>query len=85
MFITKNCYCDFLLQLIPNSVLYENWTTVYDDHFEIPKETRDVLEKKGHVLAPIAGGMISQFIVQESDGKLVAVSDPRKGGFPSGY
>nr|VDD41154.1 unnamed protein product [Brassica oleracea] len=72
-------------QLIPNSVLYENWTTVYDDHFEIPKETRDVLEKKGHVLAPIAGGMISQFIVQESDGKLVAVSDPRKGGFPSGY
>ncbi|CAN7082548.1 unnamed protein product [Brassica oleracea var. botrytis] len=72
-------------QLIPNSVLYENWTTVYDDHFEIPKETRDVLEKKGHVLAPIAGGMISQFIVQESYGKLVAVSDPRKGGFPSGY
>ncbi|CAF2091773.1 unnamed protein product [Brassica napus] len=72
-------------QLIPNRVLYENWTTVYDDHFEIPKETRDVLEKKGHVLAPIAGGMISQFIVQESDGKLVAVSDPRKGGFPSGY
>ncbi|XP_013591011.1 PREDICTED: gamma-glutamyltranspeptidase 1-like [Brassica oleracea var. oleracea] len=72
-------------QLIPNSVKYENWTTAYNDHFEIPKRTRHVLEKKGHVLTPFAGGTISQFIVQESDGKLVAVSDPRKGGFPSGY
>ncbi|CAH2075998.1 unnamed protein product [Thlaspi arvense] len=78
-------------QLIPNQISYENWTTVYDDHFEIPKETRDVLEKKGHVLTPIAGGTISQFIIEESGGHsngksmLVAVSDPRKGGFPSGY
>jgi len=50
-----------------------------------------VLEKKGHVLSPIAGGTIAQFIVQESGensggrSELVAVSDPRKGGFPSGY
>lgn len=79
------------MQLIPNKASYENWTTVYNDHFEIPEETRLVLEKKGHVLMPIAGGTISQFIVEESDGssggmsKLVAVSDPRKGGFPSGY
>ncbi|ESQ28763.1 hypothetical protein EUTSA_v10019745mg [Eutrema salsugineum] len=74
-------------QLIPNRVSYENWTTAYNDHFEIPKETRHVLEKKGHVLTPLPGGTISQFIVEESGGrsKLVAVSDPRKGGFPSGY
>ncbi|CAA0326579.1 unnamed protein product [Arabidopsis thaliana] len=78
-------------QLIPNIVLYENWTTVFSDHFEIPKETRVVLEKKGHVLTPFPGGTIVQFIVQESGASsggmsdLVAVSDPRKGGFPSGY
>ncbi|KAL9289695.1 putative aminoacyltransferase, Glutathione hydrolase [Arabidopsis thaliana] len=78
-------------QLIPNKASYENWTTVYSDHFEIPEEIRLVLEKKGQVLTPIAGGTISQLIVEESDGKsggiskLVAVSDPRKGGFPSGY
>ncbi|XP_009126140.1 glutathione hydrolase 1 isoform X1 [Brassica rapa] len=78
-------------QLIPNRVSFENWTTVFNDHFEVPKETRIVLEKKGHVLTPTAGGTIAQFIVEESDGnaggmsKLVAVSDPRKGGFPSGY
>ncbi|ESQ28247.1 hypothetical protein EUTSA_v10019543mg [Eutrema salsugineum] len=78
-------------QLIPNIVSYENWTTVFSGHFEIPKETRVVLEKKGHVLAPITGGTIAQFIVQESGAnssgmsELVAVSDPRKGGFPSGY
>ncbi|CAD5316777.1 unnamed protein product [Arabidopsis thaliana] len=78
-------------ELIPNIVLYENWTTVFSDHFEIPKETRVVLEKKGHVLTPFPGGTIVQFIVQESGASsggmsdLVAVSDPRKGGFPSGY
>ncbi|KAL1190312.1 Glutathione hydrolase 1 [Cardamine amara subsp. amara] len=78
-------------QLIPNRVSYENWTTVFNDHFEIPKKTRVVLEKKGHVLTPLAGGTIAQFIVQESGensggrSELVAVSDPRKGGFPSGY
>ncbi|CAG7898934.1 unnamed protein product, partial [Brassica rapa] len=78
-------------QLIPNRISYEDWKTVYDDHFELPKETRDVLEKKGHVLTPIADGAISQLIVVESGGnsngtsRLVAVSDPRKGGFPSGY
>ncbi|CAN8276098.1 unnamed protein product [Cochlearia groenlandica] len=78
-------------KLIPNNVLYENWTTAYNEHFEIPKETRHVLAKKGHILTPFPGGTISQFIVQESDenrdgmSKLVAVSDPRKGGYPSGY
>ncbi|KAG2291103.1 hypothetical protein Bca52824_037772 [Brassica carinata] len=71
--------------------LYEDWRTVYNDHFELPKETRDVLENKGHVLTPIADGAISQLIVVESGGnsngtnRLVAVSDPRKGGFHSGY
>lgn len=49
------------------------------------------MEKKGHVLTPFPGGTITQFIVQESGknsggrSELVAVSDPRKGGFPSGY
>ncbi|CAN8328677.1 unnamed protein product [Cochlearia groenlandica] len=81
-------------QLIPNQISYENWTTVYGDHYELPKETRDVLEKKGHVLTPLSAGTVTQFIVVESSAattsngimnKLVAVSDPRKGGFPSGF
>ncbi|KAF3546750.1 hypothetical protein DY000_02009160 [Brassica cretica] len=76
-------------QLKPNKILYEDWRTVYNDHFELPKETRDVLEKKGHVLTLIADGAISQLIVVESGGnsngtnRLVAVSDPRKGGYGS--
>ncbi|XP_010531409.1 PREDICTED: gamma-glutamyltranspeptidase 1-like [Tarenaya hassleriana] len=82
-------------QLIPNNVFYENWTTAYNDHFEVPKDIRDGLRKKGHVLQEIPGGTISQLVVQELDGssgnshgdvsELVAVSDPRKGGFPAGY
>lgn len=63
------------------------------DHFEVPAKTRAVLAKKGHVLEGLAGGTICQFIVQDYSslgkgvgvGKLVAVSDPRKGGVPSGF
>ncbi|KQJ82945.1 glutathione hydrolase 1 isoform X2 [Brachypodium distachyon] len=74
-------------QLIPNVVQYENWTTVSGDHFELDAATRADLRKKGHVLAPLAGGTITQLLVHniETRGDLTAVSDPRKGGFPAGY
>ncbi|XP_022851324.1 glutathione hydrolase 1-like isoform X1 [Olea europaea var. sylvestris] len=77
-------------QLIPNVLQYENWTAVTGDHFEVSETTREALKRKGHVLQSLAGGTICQFIVLEeldssTSGKLVAVSDPRKGGFPAGY
>ncbi|KAF3440194.1 hypothetical protein FNV43_RR18475 [Rhamnella rubrinervis] len=81
-------------ELLPNKVYYENWTTVIGDHFEVPAHIREDLQKKGHVLEALAGGTICQFIAlgdaetskENGDvGKLVAVSDPRKGGIPSGY
>ncbi|XP_048334514.2 glutathione hydrolase 1 isoform X1 [Ziziphus jujuba] len=80
-------------QLIPNKVYYENWTTVIGDHIELPATIRKDLRKKGHILESIASGAICQFIVLETEtsikngtlGKLVAVSDPRKGGIPSGF
>ncbi|KAL5756527.1 hypothetical protein ACOSQ2_021273 [Xanthoceras sorbifolium] len=80
-------------QLIPNTVFYENWTAVSGDHFEVAADIRASLKKKGHVLESIAGGTICQFIVQELEsikknggvGRLVGVSDPRKGGFPAGF
>ncbi|KAH0677991.1 hypothetical protein KY285_025792 [Solanum tuberosum] len=76
-------------QLIPNVLQYENWTVVTGDHVEAPAKIRAALQKKGHVLQSIAGGTICQFVVQEFKssklGELVAVSDPRKGGFPAGF
>ncbi|KAK8325579.1 hypothetical protein V6Z12_A11G061000 [Gossypium hirsutum] len=80
-------------QLIPNVVMYENWTTVTGDHFEVSSRIRSDLQKKGHILRGLAGGAISQFIVHKlegrkvkgSSGELVAVSDPRKGGIPAGF
>ncbi|KAL5556448.1 hypothetical protein UlMin_038684 [Ulmus minor] len=54
-------------QLIPNVVNYENWTTLYGDHFEVSASIREALRKKGHVLTGLAGGTIIQFIVQETD------------------
>ncbi|KAF8411535.1 hypothetical protein HHK36_004088 [Tetracentron sinense] len=85
----------FYHQLIPNVLLYENWTTVSGDHFEVLAETRAALQKKGHVLQSLAGGTVCQFVVHELEGskanggvvhgRLEAVSDPRKGGFPAGF
>ncbi|XP_045809618.1 glutathione hydrolase 1-like isoform X1 [Trifolium pratense] len=84
----------FYHQLIPNVVYYENWTTVNGDHFELSADIRAALRSKGHVLQGLAGGTICQFIVSDTyehsgrnkgSGKLVAVSDPRKGGFPAGF
>ncbi|XP_039044957.1 glutathione hydrolase 1-like [Hibiscus syriacus] len=77
-------------QLIPNVVMYENWTTVIGDHFEVPATIRSDLQKKGHVLQVSAVSTVSQFIVHNLDGlkgngELVAVSDPRKGRFPAGF
>ncbi|XP_030500009.2 glutathione hydrolase 1 isoform X1 [Cannabis sativa] len=71
-------------QLIPNVVSYENWTTVIGDHFEVPANIREALKKKGHVLQGLGGGTICQLIAQDL-GKLVAVSDPRKGGIPAAF
>ncbi|KAG0449938.1 hypothetical protein HPP92_027144 [Vanilla planifolia] len=84
-------------QLIPNVLQYENWTTVTGDHFELPEAIRKDLKKKGHVLQALAGGTICQFIVHNIEKEashlhkgvkfapLTAISDPRKGGLPSGY
>lgn len=56
------------------------------DHFEIAGKIRASLKKKGHVLQSLSGGTICQFVVQELEsGKLMGISDPRKGGFPAGY
>jgi gamma-glutamyltranspeptidase/glutathione hydrolase/leukotriene-C4 hydrolase len=81
------------LQLIPNVVQYENWTTPYGEHYEVPANVRTFLRKRGHVLQSLAGGSICQFIFVDAEtsrknkgrGELVGVSDPRKGGFPAGY
>jgi gamma-glutamyltranspeptidase/glutathione hydrolase/leukotriene-C4 hydrolase len=81
------------MQLIPNVVQYEKWTTVYGDRFELSADVRAFLQKRGNVPQGITGGTICQFIVQDLEttegnklvGKLVGVSDPRKGGLPAGY
>ncbi|KAA8546871.1 hypothetical protein F0562_003300 [Nyssa sinensis] len=76
-------------QFNPNVLYYENSTTVTGEHIEAPAKMRVFLQKKGHVLQSLSIGTICQFVVQELGtskfGKLVAVSDPRKGGFAAGF
>ena len=77
------------MQLYPNVLYYENFKSIFGDQYEASAQTRAALQKKGHTLRSSYDWTICTFIVREFDnsssGKLVAVSDPRKGGFPSGY
>lgn len=53
------------MQLIPNVVLYENWTLIDHEHIELPYEKQKFLEDRGHELEAISEGAICQFIVQD--------------------
>ncbi|KAG2712982.1 hypothetical protein I3760_04G152500 [Carya illinoinensis] len=51
-------------KLIPNVVLYENWTLIDGDHIELEDERKIFLKERGHQLQAKAGGAIVQFAVQ---------------------
>lgn len=53
------------MQLIPNVVLYEDWTCLDGEHIELASEVRQFLEERGHQLEAKSGGAISQLIVQD--------------------
>ncbi|XP_020598939.1 gamma-glutamyltranspeptidase 3-like [Phalaenopsis equestris] len=85
--------------LIPNVVLYENWTAIDDEQIQVSLEAQTFLKQRGHQLRNISGGSVAQFVVHNLQnpvpvveerkdgifyGKLTAVSDPRKDGGPAG-
>ncbi|KAH9801116.1 glutathione hydrolase 3 [Citrus sinensis] len=51
-------------KVIPNVVMYENWTVIDGDHIELADETKLFLEERRHQLEARAGGAIVQLIVQ---------------------
>ncbi|KAJ8528249.1 hypothetical protein K7X08_021941 [Anisodus acutangulus] len=51
-------------ELIPNVVVYENWTCIDGDHIELSDEKKHFLEERGHQLKAQSGGAICQLIVQ---------------------
>ncbi|KAK2968225.1 hypothetical protein RJ640_027357, partial [Escallonia rubra] len=56
-----------LKHLIPNVVMYENWTVIDGEHFELSDERRHFLEERGHQLQAEAGGAICQLVVHTLD------------------
>ncbi|KAK9101170.1 hypothetical protein Scep_024600 [Stephania cephalantha] len=83
-------------KLIPNVVLYENWTIMDGNHIELSEDNKLFLLERGHELKGRPGGAICQLIVQNLTnsssmegenqvfhGTLIAVSDPRKDGRPA--
>ncbi|XP_026440334.1 glutathione hydrolase 3-like [Papaver somniferum] len=69
-------------KVVPNEVLYENWTVVTGEHIQLSQDNISILRGKKHNLTQTAVGAICQFVVQK-EGILTAVSDPRKGGRPA--
>ncbi|CAL5360440.1 unnamed protein product [Camellia sinensis] len=51
-------------KLIPNVVLYENWTVIDGDHIELQDDRKFFLEKRGHQLQAKESGAICQLVVQ---------------------
>ncbi|CAN6466000.1 unnamed protein product [Victoria cruziana] len=50
-------------KLVPNTVLYENWTLINGKHIELPDDTKLFLKQQGHELTAQASGAICQLVV----------------------
>ncbi|KAJ4715622.1 Gamma-glutamyltranspeptidase [Melia azedarach] len=73
---------------VPNIAYYENWTSVINDHYQMPNYILASLKKKGHHLEEFTSAVVCQFAEVNQIGdveELVGVSDPRKGGIPAAF
>ncbi|KAG8379073.1 hypothetical protein BUALT_Bualt07G0050300 [Buddleja alternifolia] len=79
----------YIMQLYPNVLYLENFTSRKGERYRYSRYIMKELRKKGHILQNASYGTVCQFEIQRvkgpNAGELVAVSDPRKGGYPSGY
>lgn len=73
------------MQLIPNVVLYENWTAIDGEVIEFKEAAKVFLEQRGHLLQSVSGGAVCQLVVhdlqdsllKEIEGKKVEINDDR--------
>ncbi|CAA0826783.1 Gamma-glutamyltranspeptidase 1 [Striga hermonthica] len=79
----------FYHTLYPNVLYHEEYSSAGSDKYSCGPEILKGLENKGHMLQKGHGWTICQFVVQNlegpNSGKLMAVTDQRKGGSPVGY
>lgn len=68
------------MQLVPNVVLYENWTVIDGDHIELPDERKSYLKERGHQLNAVAEGAIVQLAVQTLQNPVNNVGGRKHGG-----
>ncbi|KAG2718287.1 hypothetical protein I3760_03G212500 [Carya illinoinensis] len=67
-------------KLVPNVVLYENWTMIDGDHIELPDERKSYLKERGHQLNAVAGGAIVQLAVQTLQNPINNMGGRKLGG-----
>ncbi|KAL7098656.1 hypothetical protein ACP275_09G031700 [Erythranthe tilingii] len=79
----------FYHKLYPNKLLYEKYTSFSGDEYIYPSATISELSRKGHSVSAVTAMTTCQFVIQRlkgnKSGLLVAISDPRKSGFPAAY
>ncbi|XP_012831092.1 PREDICTED: gamma-glutamyltranspeptidase 1-like [Erythranthe guttata] len=80
---------DAVSQLYPNKLLYEKYTSFSGDEYIYPSATISELSRKGHTVSAVTAMTTCQFVIQRlkgnKSGLLVAISDPRKSGYPAAY
>ena len=86
---------------MPDVLDYEDWTTVTEEVVKENEDVVEYLESKGHITTGTTGGISHLIIEEKvelmchskalrgkmlaSTGKLIAVSDFRKDGYPAAY
>ncbi|KAI3908737.1 hypothetical protein MKW98_029287 [Papaver atlanticum] len=67
-------------QVVPNVVLYENWTVINGEHIELSNKNRRFLTERNHTLQPQPSGAICQLVMQNLEKPIQKKKGGRKYG-----
>ncbi|KAI3953574.1 hypothetical protein MKW92_012071 [Papaver armeniacum] len=67
-------------QVVPNVVLYENWTVINGEHIELSNKNKRFLTERNHTLKPQSSGAICQLVMQDLEKPIQKKKGGRKYG-----
>ncbi|RZC51506.1 hypothetical protein C5167_019927 [Papaver somniferum] len=67
-------------QVVPNVVLYENWTVINGEHIELSNKNKRFLTTRNHTLQPQSSGAICQLVMQDLEKPIQKKKGGRKYG-----
>ncbi|KAI3844349.1 hypothetical protein MKW92_026368 [Papaver armeniacum] len=67
-------------QVVPNVVLYENWTVINGEHIELSNKNKRFLTERNHTLKSQSSGAICQLVMQDLENPIQKKKGERKYG-----